>query len=192
MKILIYNIKGGQGKTTIAINLALTWGFNLLTNDPLSPVDSILPTDEVLKLDPDEEFPELPDEADVIFDMGGYLDIRIKDALKQADYVIVPVINEYVDVQTTISFLGNLEAYNTNIIIIANKAKKGDCDSITTIMGKFYPQYPIFELKESRSMPNVLREKISVHDMVAQGGLKKYNYQKVADQFSEIMKAIKS
>jgi hypothetical protein len=35
---MIYNIKGGQGKTDIALNIAMTKGFNLLTNEPLRKI----------------------------------------------------------------------------------------------------------------------------------------------------------
>ena len=56
MKIMIYNIKGGQGKTDIALNLALTMDFNLITNEPLSPLDMVLGEDNFLKLGQNDDF----------------------------------------------------------------------------------------------------------------------------------------
>ena len=190
MKIMIYNIKGGQGKTDIALNLALTMDFNLITNEPLSPVEMVIHKDNVIKLNQESDFPEIPPEIDCIFDFGGYLDKRAIEALKQADYVLVPVVNEFKDVHTTINFIQEIEEYCTNIIIIANKTQKGDYETIKTVMAENYPNYPVFEIKNSRAMPNILKEKISIQDMVAQGGLKKFNYSSINKQFETLIREL--
>lgn len=190
MKIMIYNIKGGQGKTDIALNLALTLDYNLVTNEPLSPVEMVLPEDNIIKLDQEEDFPELPPEIDVIFDFGGYLDKRAIHALQQADYVLVPVVNEFKDVHTTINFIQEIEEFNNKIIIIANRTRKGDFAEIKEIIGTHYEKYPVYEIKESRAMPNILKEKSSIQGMVDQGGLKKFNYKGINEQFNTLIKAL--
>lgn len=190
MKIIIYNIKGGQGKTDIALNLALTMDFNFITNEPLSPVEMVLDEDNLIKLDQEDDFPEIPPEIDCIFDFGGYLDKRAIEGLKQADYVLVPVVNEFKDMHTTVNFIQEIEEYNSNIIIIANKTQKGDYDAIKEIMAENYPSYPVFEIKNSRAMPNILKEKISIQDMVAQGGLKKFNYSIINKQFNTLIQEL--
>ena len=43
MKLLIWNLKGGQGKTSLSLAIALEKGFYVLTNDVHSPIDEILP-----------------------------------------------------------------------------------------------------------------------------------------------------
>ena len=195
MKIMVYNIKGGQGKTDIALNIALTLGFNLLTNEPLSPVELVLPAERFLKLKAKEVCPVLPDDFDLVFDFGGYLDDRAIVALQQSDYVLVPVINEFKDVHTTVNFIQEIEAYNSKIIIIANKTvrrKKGsDFNDIKNIMAEHYPDYPVFEIKQSRALPNLLTEKKSISEMVAEGGLKRYNYAAVKEQFDAILEVLK-
>jgi cellulose biosynthesis protein BcsQ len=194
MKIMIYNIKGGQGKTDIALNIAMTKGFNLLTNEPLSPVELVLPNKRFLKLAAQETCPVLPDDFDVVFDFGGYLDNRAIVALQQSDYVLVPVINEFKDVHTTVNFIQEIEEYNNKIVIIANKTvsrKNGsDFTDIKAIMAKHYPDYPIFEIKQSRALPNLLTEKKSISEMVSEGGLKRYNYTLVKEQFDAIMEVL--
>ena len=187
---MIYNIKGGQGKTDIALNLALTLNLNFVTNEPLSPVELVLEEGSFLKLDQHEEFPDLPADMEAVFDFGGYLDKRAIEALKLADYVIVPVVNEFKDVHTTINFIQEIEEFNSKILIVANRTRKGDYAEIKEAMGKFYKQYPVFEIKESRAMPNILKEKISIQDMVAQGGLKKFNFSGINEQFNLLIREL--
>lgn len=195
MKILIYNIKGGQGKTDIALNLAMTMEFSFLTNEPLSPVEMVLEPGQFLKIQPGEEIPDIGDEYDIIFDFGGYLDGRAAVALEMADYVVVPVVNEFKDVHTTINFIQEIERYTNRIVIVANRTVKSkgrdDYQDIKDIMAKHYPDYPVLNIKESRAMPNLLTEKKSIAAMVAEGGLKKYNYQGIKDQFDRLIQEFK-
>lgn len=192
MKILIYNIKGGQGKTDIALNLAITLDYNLITNEPLSPVEIVLEKDTFIKLGRDEDLPELSEEYDIIYDFGGYLDKRAIKALKQSNLVIVPVLNEFKDVYTTVNFIQEIEEYNHNIIIVVNKAQRGDYAEVKAIFAEHYPDYPVFKIKKSRSMPNILKDKMSIQQMVDQGGLKKFNYGEINKQFNILIKVIQN
>ena len=193
MKITVYNIKGGVGKTDISLNLALTMGFAIITNEPFSPIEKVLDESRFIKLERDEVLPKLPpDKYDVIFDLGGYLDNRAISALQQSDCVIVPLINEFKDVHTTVNFIQEIEGYNNRIIIVANKTQKGDFENIKEIMKENYPRYPVMEIKFSRSLPNIMREKKSIKEMVEEGGLKAYFYKSVANQFEKLIKTINS
>ncbi|MFZ2634197.1 MAG: hypothetical protein WA081_17425 [Desulfosalsimonadaceae bacterium] len=189
MKITTYNVKGGVGKTDISLNMALTLDYGIITNEPFSPLESVMGSENFLKLNPGDKLPKLPKDADIVFDFGGYLDNRVIEALKQSDVVLVPVINEFKDLHTTINFIQEIEDYNNKIIIVVNRAQKGDFESVCEAMQSFY-SYPVFEIKLTRALPNIMKEKKSVKAMVEEGGLKAWNYKSVANQFDKIIEKI--
>ena len=134
MKVLVYNFKGGVGKTAISLNLSLTLNMGIVTNDVYSPLEKVLPEQKLLKLRPDSLLPSFPKELDVIFDFGGYIDARAVSALKAADLVIIPTINDFIDLQITINTVKELEQYNKNILIVANKSNEKDIENIKNII----------------------------------------------------------
>ncbi len=190
MKITIYNFKGGTGKTSIALNLALTMNYGIISNDIYTPFDKILDKKKFIQLKPDQDLPDLPPEYDIIFDLGGHIDPRAISAVQQSDWIIVPVTGDFIDVQVTINCISEIKTYNDRIIVIVNRTAKGEYEAIRKGIMRFF-SYPVFEIRKSKALPNIFREKKSVHDMVAEGGLKKYHYESVAKQFDAIIRHIK-
>jgi cellulose biosynthesis protein BcsQ len=186
--ITIYNFKGGAGKTSCAMNIALTMDYGVVTNDIYSPIEEVF--DNVLKVSPSEEFPDFPTDAEVIFDLGGYIEARSITVLRNSKVVLVPTINEYSILQTTINSVAEIEEYNTNICLIANRTKRGDYGEIRQILSRFY-KYPIFEVKESQSIPAIFKKKKSIKAMVEEGGLQKYHFQYLDRQFDKIIEFIR-
>jgi len=191
MKITVYNFKGGVGKTCIALNIALTMDYAIVTNDILSPLDEILEDGQIKKLKLNEKVPTYPEDWDLIFDLGGYLDSRAKMLLKQSDCVVVPVVNEYIDVHTTVNFIQEIEQYNNKIVIVANKTGKNDFAHVKKTMAKNYPKYPVLEIKNSRALPNLMIKKKSVKEMMKESRLLNHHYKAIEEQFDKLISTIR-
>jgi cellulose biosynthesis protein BcsQ len=189
MKITVYNFKGGVGKTSIALNIVLSLDMGIITNDVYSPIENILPEKQFIKLEKDMSIPEIPEGMNIIFDLGGYIDTRAIEALRQSDKVLIPVTNDLINLQVTINAINEIREFNENLIIIANRTVKDDFSDISQAIKQFY-DFPVLELKQSRVFSNLFQEKKSIRDIVKQGGLKAYSYRIINEQFDELLKAI--
>lgn len=192
MRIMVYNFKGGVGKTGIALNIALTMDFNYITNEVLNPLEDLLEEGTYIKLRRDQNVPILDDEFNVVYDFGGYIDKRAIKALNDSDVVIIPTKNEQLDLTVTVNTIQEIEPYNNNIIVVANMSEKGDFESVQAVMNNNYPEYKVFEIKKSRAIPNIFVKKISVQAMTEKGGLNAWNFKKVNEQFIELTKELKT
>lgn len=189
MHCMVYNLKGGIGKTGIALNLALTLDYNFITNEVLSPIEDIFDEGTFLKVGLNDDVPDLRGDHDVIYDFGGYLDARAKKAVRWSDVVIIPTIAESVDLKTTVMAIQEIELYNRNIIIVASKAQKGDLEIVETVMGNNFPDYPVLETKYSRAVPNIFEDGVSVRDQM-KNPLKAWSFKDINNQFNLLIKEI--
>lgn len=191
MKLTVYNLKGGVGKTSLSLNLALTLDYGIITNDVYSPIENVLPKERLMKLEPNDDVPEIPKDYDILFDFGGYLDARVIKALKASDFVLIPIVCNILNVQVSISTIEEIKKYNDNIIIIANKTQQEDFREITEALDELGYKYPIFEIKQSRALDAVFEKKRSIGSMVEEGGLQGYSFRLVNQQFNVLINYLK-
>lgn len=189
MILTVYNFKGGVGKTSISVNLSLTLGWKIYSNDFYCPLEDVLPAGSFKKYEPNEEIQPYTGNSSLIFDFGGQIDFRIIPAILQSDFVLIPLINESIDIKVTLSTIEALREINDNIIIIINRTQGNDFQQAKSQILEHY-HYPIFEIKKSRAIADVFKTKKSIQTMVAGGGLKRFNYSNIDSQFKKIIKYI--
>jgi len=90
--------------------------------------------------------------------------------------------------QSCISTIQAIKKYNKNIIVVANKTEaKGDLETVTNAI-KQIGDYPIFEIKKSRALPNIYTAKKSIKKIMDESPLLKHSYKKVSYQFYMLVK----
>jgi len=87
MKITIFNQKDGVGKTMLATQIALYFDLKIVELDSYGILKSLMP-ERVIKLGLRDKISENLD--DVVFDFGGFDDLRLEYVAKQSDLVIIP------------------------------------------------------------------------------------------------------
>lgn len=209
MKISIYSIKGGCGKTPIAINFAVDKGFALATNEAFDAFTGFFDDDLLLFTAADEEFPEIPNNIDIVFDLAGTMsknDYSTLSAIRQSDVVIVPIWNN------RLSFLGGLRAIQSvhkigkPVIVVATKLaaktkKKGQSwiesedfqcvlQAVSSLKCELGYMPAVLPLKFSEVFETVLGECVSVEWLASKSGLAKYTHAELLGQFKDIYQEV--
>lgn len=192
MKIVVWNLKGGQGKTVLSLALAMLEGYYVVTNDVHSPIDEVIGEDRALRMGMRDPLPDVPEDLELIYDFGGYPDARIIEAAKAADVVLVPIIYESpLEMQVTINALAEIERHTNKIIVVINKAKPGDRERAEAIFEDFDYEYPIYEVKRSTAFSRAIEQKKSLQEMVDESPLFSFHYSKPLEQVRTILEAIR-
>jgi cellulose biosynthesis protein BcsQ len=193
MRIVVFNLKGGQGKSSIALNLALSLNFDVISNDKITKLEKILPEDNFMKIDKDQEFPDIIENLNIVYDLGGWIDERAIKPIKESDLIIIPMINTEMNNEVSVNSINQVKQYNKNIALIVNKSKKGDYEFMRDEVIKIcFPNdnFPIFELMDTTAFEQMLKRKMAIKDIVNIDPLLKYNYRKINGQFNEIINFI--
>lgn len=124
--ILIYNKKGGQGKTTLSVEYCKLFNAKLLTNDTNNFTQESYQLD-VYSIPPD--FPaneiELATDRPNVFDFGGYYDNRINAIAAAVDICIVPLFYQSDnDIKVAQETMHTLQENNKNCIFVINNTQK--------------------------------------------------------------------
>lgn len=193
MIICVDNLKGGLGKSTLSVILALETGAGVITNDLYSPIDKALPPGRCIKMDRDDVLDGLAQDKKkrkVILDFGGYADRRMLDAIKLADVVVVPTVNAFADVQVTLRTIKEIARHNRKILVVVNRAKSGDLDEVRDIIHGTVGKYPVLPLKTSTALAGLYLNPKPISQLVTESGLNAHVYGELHQQIGAIIKAV--
>lgn len=191
-----FSLKGGVGKTSLASAISLELGFinqpvPVITNDPISPLEEILGTDNALLIQPDQSFPNtLKTNDDVLIDLGGFVDDRSIPVLEQSKTVVIPTLSDYLSLSGLIRALQEVGKFNKEIIVVLNRVDKKEEEKVKTFI-KENGDYPIFSVKSSKCFENIHYQKKSIAQMMEEEPLRRRSYAGVSKQIWQIINYLK-
>lgn len=190
-RITIWQAKGGQGKTSLALAIAFEFGFYVVTNDTLSPIADILPEGEGYSLSPGEDFPPVPEDIRLIYDLGGKTEDRVITAAKNSDVVIMPLIyNNPIEMQVFLESVAEMADVNNKILLVVNACKPRAFAKTKAIIQealKDIGDFPIVEIKETSAFRQMVEQGMSIKELCESSPLLQYHYGQVNRQVTNLM-----
>ena len=154
-RILVYNPKGGQGKTTISVNFALYSAYDFFTNDYRTGSEDLyrekFPEGKFHAIDPDDIHILVP--AKSVFDFGGWLDERIVKIASKMDLCIIPICYQSkADWQPFAKLIISLSKINSKIVIVINNTRREYVEQLLEVIPQTVGDYPVKVIKPSLFM----------------------------------------
>jgi len=210
MRITVYQAKGAAGKTPIATNIALDREYAIGTNEAFHVYEGLIPEERLIALDLTEEFPEIPDGFDVVFDLAGAISKAshsITSAVIQSDLVIVPISNEVKSLAGgigTLHEIKRIEGFRGQVMVVATKLRKGrkeffgkdqwdlseDFKNVSNAVRSAGFDYPVLPSKFSAAYDAIFEREMSIAQICERDALSAYSFGEVRSQFEAIYKHI--
>ncbi|NQZ59561.1 MAG: hypothetical protein HRT88_19090 [Lentisphaeraceae bacterium] len=183
MKVVVYNFKGGVGKTAISLNLALETGWGVVANEQYSPIEDALPEGSFIKVEHNKDFPVIPEDMDVIYDLGGYPEKRVIPVLEECDVIFIPTYTDSSpDIKVTKKTISELLPFNKNIYIIANKSTEKEAQAMTEAL-----ELPVLTLPTSKGFKRIYTDRKSIRQQTEGNKLLAHSYRNVIAKFDKIL-----
>lgn len=191
MQVIIFNKKGGVGKTTIAIQAAMYFDATIIEMDPYGVLTQTLDSNRVYKIELDDEVPNI-ETGDAIFDFGGFDDARLIEAANNADLVIIPFNPTINALGTTLKSYERAKELEIPILFVANAVSKEQdaIDAIDYIQESTGDEIDHFIIPHTRAIQTAENEGVGIIDLANSSGLKKHTYRKISATMQELMNKI--
>lgn len=190
MQIIIYNQKGGVGKTMLTTQISLHFDTTVIEMDPYGMLTQTL-DDRVVKIELDEDVP-LIESGDVVYDFGGFDDIRLDTVAKNADLIILPFNPTINSLGTTLDSYNRLKDIDLPVLFIPNAyIKDSDVkDAISFLEENAQDEIEYFAIPHTRALQTAENDGMSIIDLANSSGLKRHTYKKISATMQDLMKKI--
>lgn len=191
MQIIIYNQKGGVGKSMLATQIALHFDTTIIELDPYGMLTQTL-DDRVVKVGLEDTVPNIT-EGDVVYDFGGFDDIRLDDVSKNADLILLPFNPTINALGTTLDSYNRVKALDVPILFVVNSfINQNDvADAIAFLSENTQDDIDYIAIPHTRALQTAENEGVSIIELANSTGLKKHTYRKISNTMSELMKKVK-
>lgn len=189
MNITICNFKGGVGKSLIAHQLITSFDFNGVEIDPYGNLADRLP-ERVKNIDINEK--NLNTYENTIFDFGGFNDVKLEQAVKQSDLIIIPFNATIETLQSTVDTINVVKDYDKPILFIANMIQKPkDIEEVNIIIQDILGfECEIFTIPVSAAYQTAINQNMSLLELSNSGGIKAFAYKKAAENILKLKESI--
>ena len=181
-KIVFFNKKGGVGKTALAFSIAKDLDYYLLSNDD-SVIEDIYP-DKAKILDKIE----IVNDANVIYDLGGFIDRDIVELLKKSDLIVIPTTLDINSIKRTINTVVEINSYCADIIIVVNRVKKTNMhkykQGLEALKGL---GKKLIYIRESEAITNSIHLGKTISELYNQSGLTKSTYKNIYSDYNQLL-----
>lgn len=191
MQISIMNFKGGEGKSSIALNLSYTYDYGIVVNETYSVLKKHLDEDHLLIVPGD--IPKNLD--DVIYDFGGGITKYMQPVLERSDIIIIPFVVELLDMEVTLECIHSILSLKLGdkVVLVPNLISVEDKSYpilLETLKEYEFDHLPLCPIRKSAAVKNIFVEHRTVAAMQAEGGLNGFNYRKVNKDFNNLINLI--
>ncbi|MFT6691247.1 MAG: hypothetical protein ACJAXH_001772 [Colwellia sp.] len=205
MRLTIYSSKGGVGKTPLSILFAVDKGFAVGCNESTDIYSGYLDEDMYLLHELDEEFPLIPDDIDIVFDMAGTLskyDHALVSAIRQSDIVIVPIWNNVNSIKLGKNTIRAIADISKRIIVVATKLERtakergisweetADFRAVNEAVADVNPSIRVLPLKFSKVYDRICKEFTSFHKLSEASAMFKSGQKEMLIQIEDIYKEV--
>lgn len=190
------------------MNIVYDRDYNIATNEPYNVIEDLVPDNKMMVVGLNEEFPELPGDIDIVFDLAGAIseDARsITSAIKQSHLVVVPINNEFKAIKAGLHSIAEVKKYNQNILVVGTKLTKQKTDIFTNdwtsskdfqfikqAVGVIDESIPVLPLKVSTAFDSIFEAEKSIHQICKGDPLLRHAFKVVDEQFQAIYSHIDS
>lgn len=187
MQIIIYNQKGGVGKSMLTTQIALHFDTSIIELDPYGMLEQTL-DDRVVKIGLNDEVPTIS-EGDVVYDFGGFDDIRLDTISKNVDLIIIPFNATINSLGTTLESYERVKKLEVPVLFVVNAyLKESDVeDAIGFLSENTQDEIDHFSIPHTRALQTAENEGVSIIEFASSSGLKKHTYKKISNTMKNLM-----
>lgn len=190
MQIIIYNQKGGVGKSMLSTQIALYFDATIIELDPYGMLSQTL-DDRVIKIGLDEKVPKIKS-GDVVYDFGGFDDIRLDKISKKADLIIIPFNPTINSLGTTLDSYNKVKNLEVPVLFVVNAyVNDSDVDDAVDFLNEnINDDIQYYAIAHTRALQTAENEGVSIIEFAKSSGLRKHTYKKISKTMNNLMKTI--
>ncbi len=192
MQIIIFNQKGGVGKSMLATQIALYFDATIVELDPYGVLNQTLDEERVYKVALNDNIPKI-DDLNIVYDFGGFDDARLDIASKSADLIIIPFNPTINALGTTLKSYKRAKEQELPILFVVNAVLKEQdaTDAIEFLKEQTKDDIEFFILPHTRALQTSENEGRSIIELANSTGLRRHTYRKISSTMKELMSTIK-